>query len=143
MKKRVVALPPAHPTAMMMNSGEGAPHLIHSKPYNVVVYLGIPAKVAAFRTTDRPIRPGPLPVQSVHHLDGTGVTTRNAAFHTTPTLLLRNALLGGNGPVRATSASQSLPRHLLKPLNLLITTVAMAGRSELRSIAPTTCALMK
>jgi len=116
MKKRVAALPPAHPTAMMMNSG-------------------IPAKAAAFRTADRPIRPVLLPVQSVHRLDGTGVPTRNAASLTTPTLLLRNAPLGGYGTVGSTSASQTQPLHLLKPLNLL-TIMAMAGRSDLRSFVP-------
>jgi hypothetical protein len=127
----------------MMNSGESTPLLIYSQPSNAVVYLGIPPKAAAFRTVDRPIRPVLLLVQSVLRLDGTGVTTRSAAFHTTPTLLLRNALLGGNGPVPATSASQSQPLRLLKLLNPLTTIVAMTGRSELRSIVPTAYALMK
>jgi hypothetical protein len=117
-----------------VNSGESTPLPVHSELSNVVVCLGTPPKAAASRTADRPIRPTLLLVQGVHHLDGTGLATRAAAFLTNPTLPLRNALMGGNGP--GTSASQSQPLHLLKTLNLLTTITAMAG-SVLKGLVPT------
>jgi hypothetical protein len=102
------------------------------------MYLGMPLKVAAFRRAGRPIHPILLQVQSAHRMDGTGVTTRNAAFHANPTPLFRNALMAGSGLVPATGASQSQPLLLLIILSLLTTIVDI---SELRSIVPTACAL--
>jgi len=54
---------------------------------------------AAFRTAARPALPALLPVQSVHQPDGIGISVRNAAFLTNPTLLPPNALGDGIGMV--------------------------------------------
>jgi hypothetical protein len=117
---------------MTMSSGERTPLLIHSKPSNVVVHLGMTAKAVAFRRADRPARPVLLPVHSAQGLDGTGVAPRGAVFLLSQALLPPNAIQGGNG-LRMTSASPSQPLRLLINLSLQ-TGMAMAGR---RSVVPT------
>ena len=135
MNTTAAAMPHPHPTATVVNSGERTPLLILSKSSNAVAYLGITTEAAAFRMVVRPALPVLPPVRSVHRMNGTGISTRNAAFRTTPTLLLHNALLGGYGTVGATGASRSQPLRRLTTLNLLAT-IIMVGRSELRSLVP-------
>ena len=117
---------------MITSSGERTPLLIHSKPSNVVVHLGMTAKAVAFRRADRPARPVLLPVHSAHRLDGTGAAPRDAAFLPSQALLPPNANQGGNG-LRMTSANPSRPLRLLITLSLQ-TGMAITGG---RSVVPT------
>ena len=99
-------------------------------------------KPAAFRMAVHPIPPALPLAQSAHRLDGIGVTPLGVVFLLTQALLFLNVLLGGNGLLGTTCVNQCQPVTINNLLNLLMATVATAGRSVLRKFAPTICALM-